>query len=299
MNNADFPHLSPKAVEKLRLPTVERIEYMQKPRWIGYPRAQSVLEELEALLRYPRQARMPNMLLVGETNNGKTVLIERFLATHPADPNLEGEAARIPVLYVQAPPGPDERGLYNAILGRLFQRLKPTESTDQKRERVLGVLRQVELGVIVIDEIQHLLAGPTQKQRNFLNVLKYIGNELRVPLVGVGTGDAVRALQIDPQLQNRFTPAVLPRWELNADFARLLSSFERVIPLTQPSNLPERAMASRLLHMTGGTIGELSRLLNLAAICAIKSKSERIDMAMLDACGYVPPAERRAAVARV
>ncbi|WP_199027913.1 TniB family NTP-binding protein [Ralstonia sp. ASV6] len=299
MSAAEFTHLTPKAAEKLCLPLGDRIEHILKPRWIGYPRAQEVLDDLELLLRHPRQARMPNMLLVGETNNGKTVLIEHFLALHPADPNPNGEAVRIPVLYVQAPPGPDERGFYNAILSRLFQRLRPSESTDQKRDRTIGILRQVDLGMIVIDEIHHLLAGPLLKQRNFLNVLKYVGNELRVPLVGVGTGDAVRAVQVDLQLQNRFTPAVLPRWELNADYARLLSSFERVIPLALPSNLTERAMASRLLHMTGGTIGELSKLLNAAAIYAIKRKTERIDARALDSCGYVPPAERRAAVARV
>lgn len=38
----------------------------------------------------------------------------------------------------------------------------------------------------MIDEIQHLLAGPYTKQRTCLNALKYLGNELCVPLVGIG-----------------------------------------------------------------------------------------------------------------
>jgi len=294
-----FSYLTPNAAEKLSLSDQERIEHILKPRWIGYSHAQRILDELEDLLRHPKQPRMPNMLLVGETNNGKTILIDRFLQSHSADPNLGGDAIRLPVLYVQAPPGPDERGLYNAVLNKLFKRLRPLESIDQKRDRVVDLLRQVELGMIVIDEIHHLLAGPVLKQRNFLNVLKYLSNELCVPIVGAGTVDAVRAIQIDPQIQNRFVPTVLPRWEMNTDYARLLTSLERVIPLRQPSNLAEKEMASQLMMMSGGTIGELSQLINQAAIWAIKKKTERIDAKALIACKYTPPAERKAVAAKL
>lgn len=299
MRSERYPHLSQRSAEKLQLSDAERIEHLRKPRWIGYPSAQGILDKLEDLLRHPKQPRMPNMLLVGETNNGKTMLIEHFRKLHPADENLQGDAIRVPVLAVQAPPGPDERGFYNAILSRLFERQMPSESTDRKRDRVVAILRRIDLGLIVIDEIHHLLAGPALKQRNFLNVIKYLGNELRVPLVGVGTADALRALQADSQVQNRFIPEVLPRWELNADFARLLASFELLLPLKQPSNLAERGMASRLLALSGGTIGELSRLLDEAAIEAIRRKVERIDESTLAGCAYVPPSARNAVASRL
>lgn len=294
-----FGHLSEIAAAKAGLSSQERIAHIRKPRWIGYTRAQEILGKLEDLLNYPKQPRMPNMLLVGSTNNGKTVLVNHFRQLHPANENIGGEAIIVPVLYVQAPPGPDERGLYNAILERLFERIRPAESTDQKRGRVIGVLSRVSLGMIIIDEIHHLLAGSLIKQRNFLNVLKYLGNELCVPIVGVGTQDAVRAVQVDPQLQNRFMPELLPRWELNADFARLLASYERILPLREPSSLTERPMASRLLALSGGTIGELTLLLEAAAIQAIRSGAERIDATAIENCGYVSPSARSAAAARI
>ncbi len=294
-----YPHLTTLAAEKLELSAAERIEHIRKPRWIGYSRAQVVLNRLEDLLRYPKQPRMPNMLLAGETNNGKTVLLNRFREIHPARKNVGGDAVIVPVLYVQAPPGPDERGLYNAILERLFERTRTAESTDQKRGRVINILQRVDLGIIVIDEIHHLLAGSMLKQRNFLNVLKYLGNELCVPIVGAGTIDALRAVQIDPQLQNRFVPELLPRWELNADFARLLASFEATLPLKHPSALAGQAMASRLLALSGGTIGELSKLLEEAAITAIRSGTERIDEQALSACNYTSPSTRRTIIGRI
>jgi len=292
-------HLTAKTAEKLALSDAERIEYIRKPRWIGYPRVQSILDKLEDLLEHPKQPRMPNMLIVGDTNNGKTMLIEHFHQRHLAYEREDKSGVVVPVLSIQAPPGPDERGLYNTILSRLFERSRSSESTDQKRDRVVAILKRVDLGMIVIDEIHHLLAGPTLKQRNFLNVLKYLGNELRVPIVGVGTADAARAVQTDPQLANRFQPEVLPHWELNADFARLLASFESLLPLKQPSGLADQGMASRILAMTGGTIGEMSMLLNEAAIYAIRKKTERIDADALAKCGYSSPSERKSKAARL
>ncbi|MGO9601983.1 MAG: TniB family NTP-binding protein [Candidatus Binataceae bacterium] len=291
-------HLMPKAQAALTLPDDQRIEEIRRPHWISYSKAEQIEEKLEDLLKHPKQPRMPNMLLVGETNNGKTLLIEHFRSKHPRYENIEGEAIRIPVLSMQAPPGPDERGFYNAILERLGERMRGVESTDQKRARVIHVLKQISLGMIIIDEIHHLLAGPTLKQRNFLNVLKYLGNELRVPIVGVGTADALRAVQTDAQMQNRFVPEVLPKWELNTDFAKLLTSFESVLPLRRRSSLAERALAGRLLALSGGTIGELSLLLTQAALHAIRTGAEKIDSEVISSCTYVPPSERQSAAAR-
>ena len=170
-------HLTETAASKLVLSNGERIRHIKRPRWIGYGRAKEVLDKLEDLLDYPRQERMPNMLLIGETNNGKTMLISRFRELHPAVENPTGEAMKIPVLYIQTPPGPDERGLYNAILNRLFERSPRTQSTDAKRDLVVAVLRRVELGMVIIDEMHHLLAGSYVKQRNCLALLQIVGGD--------------------------------------------------------------------------------------------------------------------------
>lgn len=291
----EFSHLSDNAAAKLALSDNERIRHIRKARWIGYGRAREIIAKLEDLLVHPPQPRMPNMLIVGETNNGKTMLVTKFREKHMAKENPDGEAVNIPVLYIQAPPGPDERGLYNAILNRLFEAPIRSEATDAKRDRVVTVLRRVNLGMIMVDEIQHLLAGPYMKQRSCLNVLKYLGNELCVPLVGVGTAEAVRAVQTDPQLANRFTPEVLPKWNKDAELARLLASFERVLPLRQPSQLAAPALAGRIVDLASGTIGEMSTLLNAAAIHAIRTSEERITAQTLDASDYVTPALRKQA----
>jgi hypothetical protein len=294
-----YEHLSENARLKLELSDDERIQHIRKSRWIGYRRAKEILTKLEDLLVHPTQSRMPNMLIVGETNNGKTMMVSRFLSKHPVFEQNSGEAISVPVMYLQAPPSPDERGIYNKILEMLFEPNPRSEPTDAKRDRVVSVLRKVNLGMLMVDEIQHLLAGSYVKQRNTLNVLKYLGNELRVPIVAIGTAEAVRAVQTDPQLANRFIPEIIPKWKHDEELARLLASFEYVLPLKKRSELAQSDMASKILGITGGTIGEISTLLNAAAIYAIQTGEERISLETLANCDYCSPAQRRQVATRL
>lgn len=291
--NDDLSHLNPKAREAMLLPQAERIAYIKKERWIGYPRAKEILAHLEDLLSHPKTDRMPNMLIVARTNNGKTRLMKKFMEKHPADDNPGGPAIIVPVLYVQAPSTPDEGRLYDMILLKLCKRFRPSATPKEKLMIVLKELSQVNLGILAIDEINNLLAGSVTKQKQFLNTLKLIGNELQVPIVGLGTSDAIRAVQTEPQLENRFVPQILPRWNMDTEFRMLVASFEKVIPLRDPSDLQSVLIAAKLHAMSEGSIGELSTLLNMAAIKAITKGIEKITPEILDSCGFVSPSKRK------
>lgn len=286
-------HLNESAALLLSLPDEERIERIRSPRWIGYPKAKQILAKLEDLLIHPKSHRMPNLLVVGDTNNGKTMLLQRFCGLHPAQDNPEGEGVLVPVLFVQAPPVPEEGRFYNSILELLFAPYKPSDRVDKKQFQAIKLLRYVNLRMLVIDEIHHILAGNMAKQKAFLNVIKYLGNELQVPIVGLGTKDAFRAIQTDAQLANRFEPASLPRWKFDTEFLRLLASFERMLPLRNPSVLHDTTLASRLFSMSEGYIGELSKVLTEAAVVVVKNGQERIDRKALDSLDWVAPSERR------
>jgi hypothetical protein len=286
-------HLNEAAEKLLTMSDCERIERIRSPRWIGYPRAKLILSKLDDLMTYPKSHRMPNLLIVGDTNNGKTMLARRFCGYHPAVDNPNGEGIHVPVLFVQAPPVPDEGRFYNAILDLLFAPYRPSDRVDKKQFQVLKLLRYIGLKVLVIDEIHSILAGPLNRQRIFLNVLKYLGNELQVPIVAVGTRDAFRAIQTDPQLANRFEPSLLPRWEFDTDFLRLLTSFERMLPLRNPSQLHETTLATRLFSLSEGYLGELSHLLTDAASYAVTSGKERIDGEILSKIDWQPPSDRK------
>jgi hypothetical protein len=276
----------------------ERIAKIRGGRWIRYALADRIVAKLEELLLLPRTHRMPNLLIVGETNNGKTALVRRFVRQHPPQEGDGAVASSIPVIAIEAPPVPDERRFYQAILRHVFAPFRPSRSAGQLQDEVLRLLSTVGLQMLVIDEIHHVLAGPLLKQRQFLNVIKHLGNELQIPIVAVGTQDAFNAIQTDPQLANRFEPMLLRRWTMGEDYLRLLASFEVALPLEHRSGLTEPALALKILSLSEGTIGEISALLCRAALEAIEHGTEKISSGSLDRCGYVAPSERRRAAVR-
>jgi hypothetical protein len=248
----DLSHLHPAAQRIARLPDAERLRYVRADRWIGYTRATAALERLETLFCWPSKQRMPNLLLIGPTNNGKSMIIEKFRRAHP--PISHEDREEIPVLVVQMPSEPSVR-FYTALLAALGAPMRSRYRIAELEQLLLRLLRAASVRVLVIDELHNVLGGRADTRREFLNLLRYLGNELRIPLVGVGIRDAYLAIRADDQLENRFAPLTLPRWEPDADACSLLASFAASFPLRRPSPIANPEMASYLLTRSEGTIG--------------------------------------------
>ncbi|MDE2468486.1 MAG: TniB family NTP-binding protein, partial [Bradyrhizobium sp.] len=227
------------------------------------------------------------------TNNGKTMIARRFHERHKPHVHVDYHNSAVPVLMLQAPPVPDEGRFYNAILSELYVPFRHSSRIEQRQLQVQTMLSSIGVRVLIIDEVQHILAGTSAKQRHFLNVLKYLSNELMISIVAVGTRDAFNAIHADPQLANRFEPALLPVWKMNEEYLRLLASIEALIPLNNPTALTDMPLASKILALSEGTIGEICDLLRVASLHAIRSGIEQINDQTLMQCGYQPPSTRR------
>jgi len=110
---------------------------------------------------------------------------------------------------------------------------------------VLQRLRDARVRMLVIDELHNVLAGRSDKRREFLNLIRFLGNRLRIPLVGVGTREAYLAIRSHDQLENRFEPFVLPRWQAGEEACSLLASFAASFPLRRESRIATRDMGLR------------------------------------------------------
>lgn len=287
----DLTHLHHAAQPLAMLPAAQRIRHVRADRWIGYPQALAVIEQLEVLLAWPDRGRMPNMLLAGPTNNGKSMIIEKFRRAHP--PVSVPDREQIPVLCVQMPSEPSVSRFYVALLAALGAPLRPHRRVHELEQLALTLLRATGVQMLVIDELHNLLAGRDGVRREFLNLLRYLGNELRMPLVGVGTREAYLAIRADAQLENRFHPTILPVWGNDSDTRSLLASFTASFPLRKPSHLTSEEMTGYLLARSEGTIGELSMLLTAAAVAAIETGEEAITHHVLTITDYTGPSGRR------
>lgn len=286
-------HLSEKARSWLELRDEDRIRELYGYRWIGYPKAKEILTRLDQLLNRPRVPRMKNLLIVGDTNNGKSEILRRFQSLHPSNDNPEGENIILPVLMLQTPPTPDEGRLYDGILHKLGAPFNRKDAAGKKLHAVSTLFNQIDTRMLILDEIHHVLAGGSSKQRGFCNVIKYIGNELMISIGAAGIDEAFNVFQSDDQLANRFDSMVLPRWTYCDDYLSLLASFETVLPLRHASNLTDEDIATKLLSMSEGLLGELSTILNDATELAISTKKERIDLDLLKELRWQQPSHRK------
>lgn len=280
--HADFRHI-------MALSNKERIEFMDMPRWIGYKSAQQILDTLQSLMNKPTRPRMPNLLIVGDPNNGKTTIIRRFRELCGQGYVDENSDPIKPVIVAESPPSADEKGLYISILEQFYAPYRASDPTSKLRYQVIHILRMCKTRVLVIDEFHSLLTGSAIKQREVMNAIKLLCNELAIPVIGVGTREAVRVLHTDPQHASRFDVMTLPIWELNQDFQRLLAGFEKVLPLKKASKLHEPELASLIHTISEGNTGNIHRLLIECATDAIESGKEHIDKSVIQSKSWLRP----------
>lgn len=289
-----YPHLGKEAAAIIDASDEDRIRAIQAGTWIAYSRAKEVLDRMEELLGYPPIPRMPNLLVVGVSNNGKTQILNHFLAKHPPNPNPGGDASIVPVVYVQAPSTPDVRDLCTRILYAVNAPFKESGSVADRIFAVKKVLGGIGTRMLLIDDIQHMLSGGAVKQREFRNAIKDLGNELRISIVAAGIEDAYTVFATDEQLSNRFEMAALPVWKMDKEYGRLLATLEQRLPLRKPSDLKSPELMQKIYWMSEGPIGEIHEVLKRAAVQAIRKKTEQITLGLLDELSWTKPSERKA-----
>lgn len=268
-------HLCTEAREALELPRPERIAFCREDRWVGYTRAQQILRQCDDLLLHPRSLRMPCLLIVGRSNNGKSSIVEHFIKRHPFLVKEDGTPG-FSISWVALPAKPDAGNFWSEVLASLNIAHRTQDRADVKRLAAIDAMRYANTRMLVIDEMNHLVnAG--KEAGMLLAEIKNATSALKIPILATGTQPAIHALRSEPQLMTRFEPIVLERWQLDKEYLRLLTSYERLLPLAEPSGLADRALAPTIYRMAGDTIGDTVSLLKEAAVVAIEMNRERID----------------------
>ena len=155
----ELEHLDARYRRFAALPDEDRIALIKADRWIGFEQAQAALDRLEALLAYPPRDRMPCLLIYGDTGMGKTKIARKFERTHPARFSQATGVTHRPVVMAQIPSEPVERDLYRELLASLEAPALIGGTLAREKDVCRSLLRTVGARMIVLDEVNGMLAG--------------------------------------------------------------------------------------------------------------------------------------------
>ncbi len=273
----------------LQAPLEERIAFCREDRWVAYPGALEAVSLLDDLHAHPRTLRMPNLLIVARSGNGKSSILEYFENRHPPTVNTEGHPT-VPVVTVEIPPCPTVSSICSSILWRMGIGHREKDSVAIKLRQAKDILSYSHVRMLLLDEF-NTIAEAGREAREILTMIRHMSNTQKIIVAAAGTPSAINALNQDPQLKSRFRPFPLRAWSLDVQYLQFLASYERLLPLERPSGLSTQALAPLIHRLCGEAIGETVKLLKEAAVLAIKSGEERITPELIRSMKVVAPAK--------
>ncbi|MCV2353162.1 TniB family NTP-binding protein [Paucibacter sp. B2R-40] len=263
----------------------ERRDYLDHDFFVDFESMRAIREELNQLPGLPSARKPRSFIILGESQMGKSTVLEEFELDHQASDNPEGEFASVPVLRVQfAEDG--GKGLWNELSGALNIVLPASASWMRHKMKVLDTIKSVEVKAIVIDEIANMMSYSKDKQDIALNGIKYLMNHHRRPIVLGATPEVYSVIKVDPQIRNRFKVLILRRLKPDEEMAEFLENWEKVLPLRKASNLGEKNIVKAVYDLTLGLTGDIEQVLKMAAKYAI-GRGEMITTEVLSEMGWV------------
>jgi type II secretory pathway predicted ATPase ExeA len=239
----------------------------------------------DAHLRFIEDGKGLNILITGQSGSGKSVLINWYLARNPIEERSDFDL--IPVLVVSTPSNPSVNNLVQAILRALGAPRSSRESEDEKKHRIITLLKRHGVELIFIDEFQHFLDYKSTATLRITDTLKEIFDACNCAVILVGLPRSDLIVKQNEQMRRRFSrrfelapfdAGVESSW---VEFRAVLRELHRRTPISAlPFHEPE--LARRFYFASEGLISYLVTIVD-AAISTARRDQSSIDLKVLGA----------------
>ncbi|MEZ2416337.1 TniB family NTP-binding protein [Luteibacter sp. RCC_6_2] len=283
-------HLAPPVRADLDLAPALRARRMLAERFLPHERLQAVIDYVDFLFYRPMQTRASGLVVSGRPGAGKSMLAKCLLKRYPQEQATDTQPISLPVLSIEMTGAREAKTLYNRMLANLGVPDAMGYVGADRERMVLKVCRAVRVRMLILDEIQDVLTSTARQQRIALDTIKYLMNELQIPIITLGTSAAPDAMQLDEHLNARFAYRSLPQWEADAFLTSFLSALESSLPLHQPSGLTSLETRKLLVKLSGGVLDKIVKTVCYAGAYAVETGEERITAALLQRAAVQPPA---------
>jgi hypothetical protein len=256
----------------------KRAEFILADRMIRYPAMMAIQEQARWMMYEPSQTRASGRICCTPPGNGKTSLADSIAKKYP--PTEDGHD--ICAIKISMEGCRDARSAYGRIMDQLGSPARISHRLSDRELIANRLLCDVRCRLLILDETQDLLMGTTREQQRTLESIKYIMNRRKLSVMAFGTEEAALALTADKHLAARFTQCELPLWKDDHVLRSFLATYERFLPLRQPSDLAEKSKVDLLLKHSGGVLDLIVKRIQNAALLALLQGRERVDLQLLE-----------------
>ena len=178
-----------------------------------------------------------------------------------------------PVVLILMAEDPSEEAFFVQVLKAVGAPLDLSRRRHRLglRETSFRILREVGTRMLMVDEINSILVGSARQQRYFLQLLRFLSNELQVGIVCAGVPEARFALLSDPQLRSRVADIALEPWTAGPGLQAFVTMLVQGLPLRQPSPVDSAKLRHLLVARSGGITLSICRALERAGAAAIRN----------------------------
>ncbi len=165
-------------------------------------------------------------LLIGVPGVGKTTTINvaYSLFTKALQQEFNDESfIQIPIVKIECPKDGSIKDLcenffieVDEILGRKKYQIEYCKNRDTASDRVVAMSKLVvahRIGVLIVDEIQHLSQAKSGGSEMMLNFFLNLDNTLHIPIIIVGTPEALDLFSEKQRLRRRFSAGAAMRFD--------------------------------------------------------------------------------------
>lgn len=282
--NGSDHHLDAIAQKLLDRPLAERIRHLLADTIIVHPRLAGLLNEVHWLLQEPARFRARGLIIHAGSGNGKTAIAEILMRQFPLR-TISNPAPSVVAISLAG------ARTTRTVLERLHEALKSDigrGTISAAEQRAHAILRRCGCRLLILDEAQDVSSFRESEQKRVIETLKHAMNSLKLPILALGTDDAVSAFKVDPHMQARFVAMPLPTWQANDEFAGFLREYEKRIPLPKPSGLYAPEIMKYLVGVAEGVLDPMLTCIKNTAVRALAEGKPAITLDDLKAVAVRP-----------
>ncbi len=226
--------------------------------------------------------------LVAPSGFGKSAHIEYFLQSE----YVAGvEANGFSILHLELPADSTIKTMTTAFLDAMGDPLADKTSTAGRNSiRIVEGLKEMNCKLILIDEAQHLLGKKRRVLKDTTDWLKVLLDRAGVPVIVIGLPEILVGIKSNVQLERRMTKCIKlspMAWdgdEGTTEFRWFLREFERQLPLSEPSDLHNPAVAHAIHQASGGLVGRVVQLITEAMEISMRRPQGPDSITQKDLC---------------